>query len=82
MEIMVIKIKTCQLTSILTKLKLTWKTIIFQNSDTWKIELTMAINISSKNTKEEGVRCKDVLNMTSFANAQGTLKIGLTGSKV
>ena len=82
MEVMVIKIKTCQLTSILTKLKLTWKTIIFQNSDTWKIELTMAINISSKNTKEEGVRCKDVLNMTSFANAQGTLKIGLTGSKV
>ena len=82
MEVMVIKIKTCQLTSILTKLKLTWKTIIFQNSDTWKIELTMAINISSKNTKEEGVRCKDVLNMTSFANAQGTLKIGLAGSKV
>ena len=82
MEVMVIKIKTCQLTSILTKLKLTWKTIIFQNSDTWKIELTMAINISSKNTKEEGVRCKDVLNMTSFANAQGTLKIGLTSSKV
>ena len=57
MEVMVIKIKTCQLTSILTKLKLTSKTIIFQNSDTWKIELTMAINIiSSKNTKEEGVR--------------------------
>ena len=80
---MVLKIKTCHLTSILTRLKLTWKTIIiFQNSDTWKIELTMAINISSKNTKEEGVRCKDVLNMTSFANAQGTLKIGLAGSKV
>ena len=58
MEVMVIKIKTCHLSSVLTKSKLTWKTrIIFQNSDTWKIELTTAINIiSSKNTKEKGVR--------------------------
>ena len=73
MELMVIKRKT---------LKLSWKTIIiFQNSDTWKIELIIPINIiSSKNTKEEGV--KDVLNMISFANAQCTLKIGLAGSKV
>ena len=58
MEVMLIKIKTFHLTSILTKLKHTWKTIIiFQNSDTWKSEFTIAINIiSSKNTKEEGVR--------------------------
>ena len=41
----------------------------------------MAINIISlKNTKEEGV--KNVLNMISFANAQGTLKIEGAGSKV
>ena len=57
MEVMIIKRKTCHLTSILTKSKLSWKSIItFQNSDTWKIELTIAVNIlSSKDTDKEGV---------------------------
>ena len=48
MKVMVIKIKTCHLMSILTKFKLTW--------ETWKIQLPIAINfISSKNTEEERV---------------------------
>ena len=48
MKVMVTKIKTCHLMSILTKLKLTW--------ETWKIQLPIAINfISSKNTEEERV---------------------------
>ena len=45
MKVMVIKIGTCHLMNILTNLKLTGETIInLRNSDTWKIQLTIAIN--------------------------------------
>ena len=61
MKVMVIKIKTCQLMSILTKLKLTW--------ETWKIQLPIAINfISSKDTEEERVMHlnSDNIKFTSY----------------
>ena len=46
MKVMVIKVETCHLMSILAKLKLTWETIItLQNSDTFKIQLTIAIKM-------------------------------------
>ena len=61
MKVMVIKIKTCHLMSILTKLKLTW--------ETWKIQLPIAINfISSKDTEEERVMHlnSDNIKFTSY----------------
>ena len=53
-----IKIETYLQTNTLTKLKPYWRDIIidFQNSDTWKIQVTIAINfISSKHVEEECV---------------------------
>ena len=79
MEVMIIKWKTCHLTSILTKSRLSWKSIItFQNSDTWKIALSK--HSFFKRYWQRG--CKHVLNMISFVNAQSSLKIGIVGSKV
>ena len=56
MKVMVIKNnKTCHLMIVLTKLKLTWETIInLQNSDTWNIQLTTGINfIFTRNTDKK-----------------------------
>ena len=56
MNAMVVKEETCHLP--LNKIETYLKNIItnFQNSDTWKFQLTIAINfISSKDTEEERV---------------------------
>ena len=58
MKLMVIEIKTYHQKNILTQLNLTWRVIIIdlQNSDTWKIQLTIEINyISSKDAEVECV---------------------------
>ena len=55
---MVIKIENYRLMNILNKIKTYLRYIIidFQNSDAWKIKLTIAINsVSSKDSEEEHV---------------------------
>ena len=69
-----IKIETYLWTNILTKLKPYWRNIIndFQNSDTWKIQITIAINsISSKDVEEECVMhsVSDNIKRTSYKDA-------------
>ena len=78
MKVMVIKIETYHLMNILTKLKLTWETIInLQNSDTWKIQLTIAINFfSSKDTEEERVMhlSSDNTKITSYSEVNDVIE--------
>ena len=75
MKGIVIKIETYLQTNILTKLKLYWRNIIidFQISDTWRIQVTIAINfISSKDVEEECVMhsMSDNIKRTSYKDAQ------------
>ena len=69
MKVMVIKIKTCHLMSILAKFNIA-------NSDTWKIQLTIAMNIiSSKDTEEERVMHwnSDNIKFTPYSGANDVI---------
>ena len=74
MRVIMIKIKTCHQTNILKKIKTCLRNIIFdlQSSDTWKIQLIIAINfIFSKDTEQERVMysVSDNIKFTSYNEA-------------
>ena len=76
MNAMVVKEETCHLP--LNKIETYLKNIItnFQNSDTWKFQLTIAINfISSKDTEEERVlhSHSDNMTFTTYSHANDVI---------
>ena len=84
MNAMVVKEETCHLP--LNKIETYLKNIItnFQNSDTWKFQLTIAINfISSKDTEEERVMHSgsDNMKFTSCEKNNPTIALNILYTK-